>query len=480
MAFYNNFWTLKGSTSYTTHIVGQFDANCSSGGGVFKWVSANNTSILDIPGFRIKPSAVTTGYWERVYDGPINVGWFGTQNTTSVPSTFAALGISQTTLDSRYGAGFATTTDNYDTTAIRYALKMMGTLGYQSLIFEPKNYWLTRTCELPVNNPTITSITGRGMFVIDGNGATIQKSIDAQFDFFFRAPATQTEADALYIDNAFTIKNFNALNNGSTILGSGKAFLNLGATYGSIIENIFVKKFDVGIKLEFCMNAQVTNIFANSSYSYSVLVKNGSWPGADTSHGQSNGTVVSNVRVFDTEDQIAGIAVIDADTCVVKNCIIEGRIGANPGTPQYGILWDSIGATVTPNFRVQDCHIETPCTKGAIWLKPRAAGRYIVDNIYIQNGQTLVGIEEGLPSTGGNYPDIYIANIPFKPSGMKFFNNSTGGFQPTWDFYNCRLGGGINSTATLLAATSLWDTTTTGGTIPTSGFVRVVSNIITS
>jgi hypothetical protein len=480
MAFYNNFWTLKGSTSYTTHTVGQFDANCSSGGGVFKWISANNTSISDIAGFRIKPSAVTTGYWERVYDGPINVGWFGTQNTTSIPSTFAALGISQATLDSRYGAGFATTTDNYDTTAIRYALKMMGTLGYQSLIFEPKNYWLTRTCELPVNNPTITSITGRGMFVIDGNGATIQKTIDAQFDFFFRGPSTQTEADALYIDNAFTIKNFNALNNGSTILGSGKAFLNLGATYGSIIENIFVKKFDVGIKLEFCMNAQVNNIFANSSYSYSVLVKNGSWPGADTSHGQSNGTVVSNVRVFDTEDQIAGIAIIDADTCVVKNCIIEGRIGANPGTPQYGILWDSIGATVTPNFRVQDCHIETPCTKGAIWLRPRGAGRYIVDNIYIQNGQTLVGVEEGLPSTGGNYPDIYIANIPYKPSGMKFFNNSTGGFQPTWDFYSCRLGGGINSTATLLAATSLWDTTTPGGTIPTSGFVRVVSNIITS
>ena len=85
MAFYNNFWTLKSSTSYTTHTVGQFDANCSSGGGVFKWVSANNTSVSDIAGFRIKPSAVTTGYWERVYDGPINVGWFGTQNTTSIP-----------------------------------------------------------------------------------------------------------------------------------------------------------------------------------------------------------------------------------------------------------------------------------------------------------------------------------------------------------------------------------------------------------
>jgi hypothetical protein len=479
MAFYNNFWTLKGSTSYTTHIVGQFDANCSSGGGVFKWITANNTSITDIAGFRIKPTATTTGYWERVYDGPINVGWFGTQNTTSVPSTFAALGISQTTLDSRYGAGFATTTDNYDTTAIRYALKMMGTLGYQSLIFEPKNYWLTRTCELPVNNPTITSITARGMFIIDGNGATIQKAVDPQFDFFFRGPSTQTEADSLYINNAFTIKNFNAINNGTTILGSGKAFLNLGATYGSIIENIFVKKFDIGIKLEFCMNAQVNNIFANSSYSYSVLVKNGSWPGADTSHGQSNGTVVSHVRVYDTEDQIAGIAVIDADTCVVKNCIIEGQVGGNPGTPQYGILWDSIGATVTPNFRVQDCHIETPCTKGAIWLRPRASGRYIVDNIYIQNGQTLVGVEEGQPSTGGNYPDIYIANIPYKPSGMKFFNNTTGGFAPTWDFYSCRLGGGIVDVPTLLAS-SLWDTTTPGGTVPLSTYVRVVRSIVSS
>ena len=479
MAFYNNFWTLRGSTSYTTHIVGQFDANCSSGGGVFKWVTANNTSITDIAGFRIKPTATTTGYWERVYDGPINVGWFGAQNTTSVPNTFAALGVSQTTLDDRYGAGFATTSDNYDTTAIRFALKMMQTMNFQSLIFEPKNYWLTRTCELPISNSTITSITGRGMFVIDGNGATIQKAVDAQFDFFFRGPSTQTEADSLYINNAFTIKNFNAINNGTTILSSGKAFLNLGATYGSIIENIFVKKFDIGIKLEFCMNAQVNNIFANSSYSYSVLVKNGSWPGADTSHGQSNGTVVSHVRVYDTEDQIAGIAVIDADTCVVKNCIIEGQIGSNPGTPQYGILWDSIGATVTPNFRVQDCHIETVCTKGAVWLKPRASGRYIVDNIYIQYGQTLVGVEEGQPSTGGNYPDIYIANIPYKPSGMKFFNNTTGGFAPTWDFYSCRLGGGIVDVPTLLAS-SLWDTTTPGGTVPLSTYVRVVRSIVSS
>ena len=129
MAFYKYFYDLASSTSYTTHTVGSFDNNSTTGGGNFRWVSnTSNVGIADIAGIRIKPTGSTVGYWLRDFTGPMNLGWFGCQNTDSTPSTFSQLGVSQTTLDSRYGTSFATTSDCYDTTAIRYAFNLMNTI----------------------------------------------------------------------------------------------------------------------------------------------------------------------------------------------------------------------------------------------------------------------------------------------------------------------------------------------------------------
>jgi hypothetical protein len=471
MAFYKYFWDLASSTTYTTHTVATFDANCTSGSGTFRWVPfVSNTAITNIPGIRIKPTAQATGYWERVYDGPVNVGWFGCQNTTTAPNTFGALGVSQSTLDARYGAGFATVNDYYDTTAIRYALSMMSTTpGHQTLMFEPKTYWISKACELPVSfasggNP-------RGMFIIDGNGANIRKAGTDQFNFFQRIPANNTDAVNLYIDNAFTIKNFKVDGSGGTWQGTGFSFLYLGATYGSIIENIFLQNLDIAIRMEFCMGATVTNIFTNNIKSYSVWLRPGSWTGAALANASSNVCEISHVRVFDSLNQIAGIAVQDSDTTVIRSCVIEGT-----GSPQYGILWDSLNATVAPNVRIQDHHIETACSKAAIYLRPRSGGRHIVDNIYVQYAQNLVACE-----FYSGYPDVYIANIPTHVSGLKFLNVGTG----TWDLYNVRMGAGIDTAAEVVdPANNLWDTTTVTpsgtGTIPNVAKVRVVGNIITA
>lgn len=471
MAFYKTFWDLASSTTYTTHTVGAFDANCTTGAGTFRWVpSVANASITNIPGIRIKPTAQGTGYWIRVFDGPMNVGWFGCQNSTSEPLTFAALGVSQTTLDSRYGAGFATTSDNYDNTAIRYALSMMSNaLGTRTLMFESKTYWLSRTCELPISYNT--GGNPRGMFIIDGQGANLRKSGTSQFNYFQRIPADNTVATNTYIDNAFTFKNFKADGSGGVWQNSGYAFLYLGATYGSIVENIFLQNFDTGLRMEFCMGATINNIFTNNIKSYSVWLRPGSWTGAALANASSNVCQISHIRVFDTLNQIAGIAVQDSDTTVITSCVIEGT-----GSPQYGILWDSLNATVAPNVRIQDHHIETACSKAAIYLRPRSGGRHIVDNIYVQYAQNLVACEYY-----SGYPDVYIANIPTHVSGVTFLNVGTG----TWDFYNVRLGAGIDTAAEVVdPANSLWDTTTvTGsgtGTIPNVSRVRVVGNIITA
>lgn len=469
MAFYKYFWDLASSTTYTTHTVATFDANCTSGNGTFKWVPfVSNTAITNIPGIRIKPTAQATGYWERVYDGPVSVGWFGCQNTTSTPNTFASLGVSQATLDARYGAGFANTGDYYDTTAIRYALSMMSTTsGHQNLTFEAKTYWISKACELPVRfasggNP-------RGMFIIDGNGANIRKAGTDQFNFFQRIPANNTDAVNLYIDNAFTFKNFKADGSGGVWQGSGFAFLYLGATYGSKIENLFLQNFDLGVRLEFCMNSHTDNVFTNNIKTYSVLVQPGSWTGGSWQTAASNGSEISHVRVYDTLNQTAGIAVKGADTCFIRNSIIEGT-----GSPVYGILYDSLNGTVQPNVRIQDHHIETACSRAAIYLRPKSAGRHIVENIYAQMAQNLVGCEYY-----NGYPDLYIANIPVHINGLTFLNVGTG----TWDFYNVRLGSTVATAADVVdPANALWDTTTVTpsgtGTIPNVAKVRVVRNIL--
>lgn len=426
MAFFNNFYDLAASTSYVTHTVGAFDANSTSGGGNFKWVSSvPNASITNIPGIRIKPTGSTVGYWERVWDGPVNVGWFGCQNTTSAASTFATLGISQTTLDTRYGVGFATTSDNYDTTAIRYALKMMETLGYQGLIFEPKTYWLTRACDLPVN--IVGGKTGRGMFVIDGNGATIVKANTLQFNFFQRIPVQGTYASindavaAIYIDNGFTFMNFNANGSGGVWQNSGYSFLHLAATYGSIVQNVFLTNFDTGIRMEFCMNATVTNIFVNNATSYSVWVRTGSWTGAALANASSNMVEISHVRVFDTNNQIAGVALVNSDTSVISQIVVEGI----NGHPQYGILWDSLNSSVAPNGTIQHCHIECSCSKAAVYVKPRSGTKIYVSDIYIQYPQNIIGLEAAAyPSSA--YPVVVIDQIPYWPTGSKFLNIGSG------------------------------------------------------
>ena len=154
---------------------------------------------------------------------------------------------------------------------------------------------------------------------------------------------------------------------------------------------------------------------------------------------------IYHVRVFDSLNQIAGIAIIDADTCVVRQCIVEGT-----GTPQYGILWDSLNSTVTPNGRVEDCHIETVCTKAAVFVIPRSSTNILVDNMYIQYAQNIVGQQAAaFPSTA--YPKVTIMNIPYWPTGTKFLNIGTGN---RWDLRDIMINSYLTTDTQIVCASS--------------------------
>jgi len=469
MAFYKNFWSLAASTTYETHTVGSFDENTTTGGGTFEWIpSVDNFTITNIPGIRIKPVSSGVGYWQRVCNGPIQVSWFGTQNTTTASLTFAEVGISQATLNSRYGPVFATITDNYDTTAIRYALSYMGSFGVQnSLVFDPKIYWLTRSCALPIRY-TNNIPSARGLFIIDGAGATIRNATTSTFDFFSRVPSSQTLSTQQYINNGFTFKNFSADGSGGIFAGSGKSFLFLGATTGSIIQNINLQNFDIGLRLENCLNATISTISTNNIKTNSILLKNGSWTGASLLNACSHNSEISHVNVYDTIIQNAGISVLCSNNCYIKQCTIDGI-----STPSYGIYWDSLNSSAVQTVRIEDTNLITASSICGVYLKCSNFGRHIVDGLYANSVHTVIGVE----AYSGN-PDVYVANIANWPVGSLLLDITTGTGN-TWELFNTRFGAAfVDETAIVDPLNNLWDVIPTNSIIPDITKVRYTPPIL--
>jgi hypothetical protein len=440
MAFFNNFWALQNVTTYSSHVIGSFDSNTTTGGGIFRWVGGvNNASIPNIAGIRIKPINSSTGYWERVFDGPLNVSWFGCQNTLGVPNTFAQLGVSQGTLDSRYGTGFATTSDNYDTTAIRYAMKVVSDSisnnintvysgAIKSVILEPKNYWLTRTVELPASPTGYSGQSALGFLSIDGNGAFIKKANNNQFDFFNRYFANQVDADAA-TKYQIEFKNFTADGYGGVYQGSGYSFLTLAASWNCMIENINLTFFDIGIRLEWCEGAQVSKVNTNDLHTCGIMAKEGGWSGSSPETGCDNlvinqftGTSVG----YGTGPATAHILVRNCNNTLIQNTIINGF----NTTLTDGIVIDSLPTTSPLQNRA--CKIvntmyskrgsQVGWTSSLIKIGARDNVRYVIDTVYCNTAssfgfdQGLINAEQLTPSIPGQVPIIELNNIYFSSS----------------------------------------------------------------
>lgn len=451
MAFYKYFWDLADSTTYADHQVGSFDNNTQYGGGNFKWVgNADNTAINNIPGIRIKPTSVTNGYWLREMDGPIKVSWFGAQNTSNAPVSFATLGVSQTTLNNRYGVGFVNTSDTYDTAAVKYAMYYMGTDAVEnSLQFEPRKYWLTKAIDLPVENTNMTglpSVGGQGMFIIDGNGCTITTfGSGAPFNVFQRIPSTHVDATTIYEKYAFTIKNFNATSTGSSWINSGYSFLFLGASPNSIIDNINLVNYDIGLRLEYCPNTAVSNIYTANVKTRSVYIKTGSWLSASNTNSCSDNCSVSHLHVNDSADQVAALSIAGSNNCSINHCYINGV-----GNPQYGIWWDSLDNGQALMLTVNNTFIAGTSSVAAIYVKPSASGMINISGVYNTQVQTLIAAEAYSGS-----PSVTVSNIPAWPAGSKLSNVGS----TKWDFVSVYLGAGIDTPAEIVnPSNNLWVT----------------------
>lgn len=416
MAFFKNFWDLAASTTYSSHVVGAFDRNTTTGGGIFRWVSGvNNATITNIPGVRIKPTNSLTGYWLRSFDGPISVSWFGCQNSVGIPNTYAQLGVSQLQLDSWYGPGFATTSDNYDTTAIRYAMKFIddmialnanpnaGTglpVNANSLTFEPKTYHLTRSIDLPKGSSASSSpfVTNYSSIIIDGNGATIKAANNNQFDFFVRYPNDNIEANEMgFIGIVF--KNFVADGARGVWQGSGYSFLMLGATNNSSIQNITLERFDIGIRVEGSVSVSIQDIIIRDAATNGILCKEGGWLGA-YAYGCSN-LKLSNITINNfTLGQSECIKIISGFDIEVEHVILSASTAFG-----HGIYYDSNPQTPNPDYNNTRCisihdvnfsntlvNQTSPAvgwTNALITIKTAYNSRYIVDSLFIDNNNSV-------------------------------------------------------------------------------------------
>jgi len=416
MAHYRSFWDLEYSQSYTTHNVAAFDSNYNTtGGGTFKWINGNNTSITNIAGIRIKPLFTTVGYWERVIESTPSISWFGTTNNVST-GTLASQGFTQPNLDVRYGAGVVSTTDNFDTAAIKFAFKLMETPGYQSFDFEPKQYYLTSTCYLPKTiNGLLPNVTDdRKRFKLNGNEGILKYATSSASNFTMidgNDYVDQTDADNNGTRRSFNIHNFST--SGSLLAGS--KFLSVGPSYNSKISNCSVYRFDTGIELRFALSATVEKCEFTFALNDCLYVGYGNWAGATSSNSQSNHTLILGNRFVSLGTGNSACKIEGCSGIVAMSNIYEGSGG------NYGFYFDGIGLNVKECKFINN-HIETTAKIAAFYFRCNS-GIYTIDGVYCQYPGTLVYNDSAIY---GGYPEIIVRGIGFMEPKNKFRNSSTG------------------------------------------------------
>lgn len=309
----NYFWDLKSSTTYSSVVVMSYDANSPDGCGIFRWVSASNIGITDIPGMRIKPNATTSGYWVRQFAGAIQIDWFGVNGSAS---TLSALGINQATANARYGTGWVdVTTDTYDFAAIKTAFRTSETLGYGAIEFTNREYKINKGVKLPryfVNSSGVRQYPS--YFDIDGKGCTIQTTPSY-------VPTQSISATATY-------------NGSSTVVVAGVS--DVGAIcIGNTATGVFG-------------TAQVTNV-TSIGPSDTTIVLNTTVPA-----GSSTITITAPVAMFDRVPPTQNYALNVSGGYIgcrfnIKNFHLENTV-ATWGGSHYGIrLGPSYGSQIIGN-----------------------------------------------------------------------------------------------------------------------------------
>lgn len=452
MAQYNYFWDLASSQAYNTHTIKQIDANTTTGGGTFKWVSvANNTTIDNIPGIRIKPTANTKGYWERVIDGPWLVDWFGCVN---IPSQFTLTGYGLTAGDiaARFNCvtknidGTAATpsntivgTDTYDTAAMKLAFNLME-LGYTSAVqFLTKDYYLSNTCNLPLSNGAGTLINS---FAVIGNNAKIRlHNTLATTVFWDRNIVDSTAATSqINVNSKFLITDLNFFND--SVLSS-ITFIRAKAIINSKLTNLSFKKGS--IEAYYCLDTEFSNLRFDDATQTAFLMTSGlgGWTGGSHANSQSSNCKLDNIKIKTTQNTFTtGISLLATNNIVINNFFIDAINTPLSGGIQ-GIYFDAANQLSSNTFKVTSAVLNVnyaalPNNAIGIDLKPYGTNVQL-DNL--SNAVQCVLVKSD--ATYGSTNNITIRNINTINPSTIFHNITTNNY---WVFENCKIVDPLSNT----------------------------------
>lgn len=445
MARYKYFWDLQSSQAYTTHTVDQFDANTpNAGGGTFTWIPRSNVGIYEIPGYRIKPSSTTAGYWQRETDGDaFNISWFGTVNT-SAQLTLGGYGLTLAQVNARYNSrpnasNTVTLADTYDTAAMKLAFDLMADNQFYKLCFENKEYFITSTCYLPRKNTT----SRYPMWTLDGQGCVFKphSTVDTTaFTMWDRAIVNQADARDTQSGSKFIMKDMQ-FRGGST---KAQKAMQISATYNSVFESIGFFGLAYGMHLRFCLGAYINMCQATQVQNYSVWLDCGTtatalpnfpggWSGTTVNDAtsQSNSVCVNKFRNW--ADVSTNIAIYSRGNSglVINEPILEGDAGS---PADYGVYFDNAGVTAVKDFTIRRAHIEMPFNTAGIYIRNGAGnGQYVVDGIYSQKDTSIVYVENNSGAT-----NIIVRDVAFISAPSTFGNTGTAANTTNWLFEYCR------------------------------------------
>lgn len=284
-----------------------------------------------------------------------------------------------------------------DTAAVQAAIDAIDVSTGGAIEFTANKKYKITSVNIPKN------FTNRAQLKIIGNGARLIAS--GANTVIKRVPTDQTEALGTMIDLSVFISNLTFQGDGTT---AGQNGIDLGATYGSVIENCHFYNLDRAIDLKFCLLANVRNCRVSNCRTSGFRAMVGDWTDATSAVAASNHTVFNQCRVYCANGMESGFYVGGSTGCVVDNCIVEG------GNPTDNVKYDAQGSTNTVIFTVRNLHSENSPAGAVVRLIPNG-GRMVVDTIYHQAINTILVDDTG--TVGGSVIDIH---VPYISVGSKF------------------------------------------------------------
>jgi len=306
-----------------------------------------------------------------------------------------------------YGAVGDGVTD--DTNAIQTALNAMSTTP--ALEFSAgKTYLISSSLQL-------TKSTNHKIYVINGNGCSIITNTD-NVSIFQRIPADMTEAGQI-VSLAFHIKDITFQGNSS---GTGQKGIELGATYGTVVDGCHFSSLNTGVDFMFCLMGKIRDCLATLCRDDAFVIRTGKNVFSTHNYCASNHTTIESTRVYNHTDAFSSFKVIACSGVSILNCIAEGS------DPDYNIYYDYDGVTTSKSFFINNVHIENSADQALIKVIP-GGGILEVKGVFTQiTNNKVLDISSGLQT------QIKIQDFPWLPSGCTF---DAGNQSNTWTFINC-------------------------------------------